>query len=75
LLVLVQVPPLAQESGEGVPINKVEQQGAITSSKAMKQQWGGVGGTWKRVAGCKSKNNKTWVARRKSNSNKVSGQE
>jgi hypothetical protein len=40
-MVLVQVPPPAQESGEGVPINKVEQQGAIASSKAMKQQLGG----------------------------------
>jgi hypothetical protein len=39
LLVLLQVLPLAQESGEWGESTK--------SSKAMKQQWG-VGGTWKR---------------------------
>jgi hypothetical protein len=31
---------LAQESGEGAPTNKVEQQGMKASNKVMKQQWG-----------------------------------
>jgi hypothetical protein len=38
--VLLQAPPPAQESEEGVPINKAKQQGARINNKAMKQQWG-----------------------------------
>jgi hypothetical protein len=39
--VLFQAHPLAQESEEGIPIDKAKQQGARASSKAMKQQYGG----------------------------------
>ncbi len=41
LVVLFQAHPLAQESEEGIPIDKAKQQGARASSKAMKQQYGG----------------------------------
>jgi hypothetical protein len=38
-MLLLKAPPLTQESGEGVPIDKAKQQGAPMNNKAMKQQW------------------------------------
>ncbi len=45
LLVLFQAPPHAQESEEGVPIDKVKQQGRRVNNKVTKQEWGGARNT------------------------------
>jgi hypothetical protein len=53
-LVLLQAHPLAQESEEGIPIDKAKQQGTRASSKVMKQQCVG-GGKYLKMASNKAR--------------------